>query len=131
MNTVLALLGMALASASVIGSIAYVCAKRQLAAPFAGSVILAWAIAAWAIGYYTQVMSLMPERIPEWRRIVDSFLSIAPLVVVPAAFALAAVVGKVAVGRIPLLATAGAVLSLPLTFAAAVASSCYIALDCL
>ena len=131
MNTVLVSIALVSASASVVGALAYVCAKRQSILLFAVSVILAWALVALAIGHFTQLTSTAPQRIPEWRRIVDAFISMAPLILLSASFAVGAVAGKVTTRRIPLLAFAGALLGLPLTFLVAVASSCYIAFECL
>jgi hypothetical protein len=130
MNTVLTSIALVCISTLVIGTLAYVCATRRSVVIFVVSVVLAWAIAACAIGYYSQITSLTPDRIPGWRRYIDSLLSIAPLVLLPAAFAVAAVLGKVRMHRIPLLTFAGAALALPFTFMTALASSCYVALDC-
>ena len=131
MNAVLVLIALATASASVVGATAYFCVKRHSVTLFVVLVIVFWAVAALAIGRYSQISSLTPQRILEWRHIVDSFISMSPLVLLPAAFAVAAVAGKVTARRIPLLAIAGAIVALPLTVVVAVASSCYIAHECL
>jgi hypothetical protein len=131
MNAALVSIALVSASASVVGALAYVCSKRQSILLFAVSVTLAWVLVALATGHFTQIASRAPQRIPEWRRIVDSFISMAPLVLFSASFAAVAVAGRVTARRIPLLAFSGALLGLPLAFLVAVASSCYIAFECL
>jgi hypothetical protein len=131
MNAALVSIALVSASALVVGALAYVCSKRRSILGFAVSVILAWVLVALATGHFTQIANTTPQRVPEWRRIVDSFISMAPLVLLPASFAVVAVAGKVTARRIPLLTFSGALLGLPLTFLVAVASSCYIAFECL
>ena len=117
--------------ASAVSVLAYVCAKRRAAKLFLVLVAVFWGGAAWVLGHYSSVTSLTPNRISEWRYIVGTLVAIAPLVVVPAAFTLVPVISGATVRRILLLAAAGAVVGVPLAFFAAIASSCYIAHDCL
>jgi len=117
--------------ASAVSVLAYVCAKRRAAKLFLVLVAVFWGGAAWVLGHYSSVTSLTPNRISEWRHILGVLLATAPLVVVPAALTLAPVINGATVRRIMVLATAGAVVALPLAFFAGIASSCYIAHDCL
>jgi hypothetical protein len=127
----LLLLAYCVVPAAAVTGLAYFCAKRRAVKSFLVLVAVFWAGAAWVLGHYSSVMSLTPNRISEWRHIVASLLAMAPLVVVPAAFTLAPVVNGSTARRMVVLATAGAVLGLPLAFFTGIASSCYIAHDCL
>ena len=117
-------------TASTIGLLAFVCAKRQAAAIFLVSVVALWCGVSSALGYHSSATSLIPDRIPLWRHVLATFIGFAPLAVLPAAFTIAPVLGRVALRHIPLLATGGAVVALPMLFMTALASSCYIAFDC-
>jgi hypothetical protein len=117
-------------SALSIGSIAYLCARRRSVALFLASVILLWGVVAWVLGHDSSITSQFPGRIPEWRHVAAALLGLAPQVLLPAVFTIGPVFSRANMWLIPFLATAGAVLALPLTFYASLAASCYVALDC-
>ena len=117
-------------AAIAIGALAFLGARRQSVALFLVPVVLLWVGISISLGYYSSVASLVPGRIPAWRHVVATFLGIAPLVVIPAALTIAPVLGRMEARRIPLLAITGAVMALPITFMSAIASTCYVALDC-
>ena len=121
---------MASISALTIGSLAYLCAKRRSVVLFLASVILLWGVVAWTLGHYSSIASVSPGRIPEWRHVLATFLGIGPLVLSPTAFTIGPVLGRMDMRAIPFLAVAGAIVALPFIFSAALAASCYVALDC-
>ncbi len=116
--------------ALTIGALAHVCAKRRATWPFLMSVVSLWVVAGWVLGHDSSGSSLMPNRIPEWRHILASFIGISPLALLPAAFAIVSVYGAVERRHIPVLVTVGSVLAFPIVFMTTLASSCYIAFDC-
>lgn len=129
-NTILVSAALILVSAVAIGVLASVCAKRRSAALYVAGVALVWIGASIALGYYDSISDLLPDRISLTRRIVTNFLSIAPLALVPAAFAAPPVFGRAERKWIPLLAIAGAVVAFPITIGTGLAATCYVGWDC-
>lgn len=107
-STVLTSAAMASISALTIGSLAYLCAKRRSVAIFLASVILLWGVVSWTLGHYSNIASVSPARIPEWRHVLATFLGIGPLVLSPTAFTIGPVLGhrrmtprSISPGKIP------------------------------
>jgi len=120
-----------LASASLISLLAFVSARRASPMFFLSSVALCWFAIAFALGYYSSVSALVPNRIPMWRDVLASLILTLPFALLPAAFTLPVVFGTVAMRRIAVLALAGAITALPLAFLAVIPTACYVAHDCL
>jgi hypothetical protein len=116
---------------SVVGVLAFACAKRRAIGAYISCLVLLWIAVAWMLGHSLIVTSPLPHRIPDWRHFLDAFVSISPLIIVPSSLVFACVLGKIPIRRIPLLALFGLLVALPLTAFSALLSSCYVALDCL
>ena len=123
--------GLAIYSAATIGASAHIGAKRHSLALFLALVLLAWCGAALVMDYFLIASNSYSDTISNWRQFLNTFASVAPLALVPAAFTLASVAGKVGIRKIPILAVVGSIVALPCTVVSALYSSCYIAQDCL
>lgn len=119
-----------IASTVTISLIAFLGARRRSPILFAAFVVVAWAAIGSTLGYYSSLTELVPNRISVWRHIFTALILLAPLAVVPAAFTLPAVFGKVAMRHIPVLACVGATVALPVVFLALLPTACYVAHDC-
>lgn len=117
-------------SALSIGLLAWLGAWRRSVSLFVITTAVLWIGVAVALSYGWNEKTLIPGRIPSWRYYLSSFLGLAPMVLIPSAFTIPAVLGRVSASRIPLLALIGAVIGLPITFMTVLASTCYIAHDC-
>jgi hypothetical protein len=129
-DTVITSVAVVALSALAIGTLALLSARRRSVPAFLLSVGLLWGSVGVALGYYSSVSSLTPDRIPLWRHVASTFLGLAPLVLLPTALTIAPVAGRMGRRSIPLLAVVGVVVALPITFMTALASTCYIAFDC-
>ena len=123
--------GMAIVSASTIGTFAYIGSRRQSMAFLLVSVLVAWGGTAMALGYDVSVSSLNAARNPLWRYVLEDFAAIAPMVLIPTALVAVAVSRRSKIHTIALLAISGSVLALPCTAISSLYSSSYIAFDCL
>ena len=118
-------------SAATVGIFAYVCAKRRSIKLFVGLIAAILVGAACLLVYSSSDASFTPGRVSIWRHIASSLVLLAPLAIIPTAFTMRAAFSGANLQRVLLLATAGAVLALPVAIYVGVLSSCYFSHDCL
>ena len=102
--------------AAVISLLAIACVNRRATRLFIYLVLLVTCVAAIAVAVAMRRLYPDSDRPSIWHDITGAFLSWAPLFLLPGAFVWACVKGSIGRGWIPLLATLGVVLSLPIGF---------------
>ena len=102
--------------AAVISLLAIACVNRRATRLFVYSVLLVTCVAAMAVAIAVRWLYPDSDRPSIWHDVLGAFLSWAPLFLLPSAFVWACVKGSISRGWIPILATLGVVVSLPIGF---------------
>jgi hypothetical protein len=101
---------------AAISVLAFACASRRATRRFAYSVLLLAGVAAISVPFAIQWWNPYSEGLSTWRDVLGSFLSWAPIFLLPAAFVWECVNGSVSSRWIPALATLGVVLAMPIGY---------------
>ena len=108
--------GVIVIPAAIISLLAIACVNRRATRLFIYSVLLVTCVAAIAVAVVVRWLYPDSDRPSIWHDVLGAFLSWAPLFLLPGAFVWACVKGSISRGWIPILATLGVVVSLPIGF---------------